>query len=610
MKKLIVILLLLSAVAFAANTKTTDLPATTDIQGTDIFYIVDGGTSSQITALNLFDIIDTFLKLDTIVADESLVNKADAVTWDSLGTFSAGINLGTSQSLVGTTAMTFGNNGQTIAIDSSDWDIGVTGIMTGIGNITSDGDITAGSLFVIGAASMSETDLEQLDGITAGTAAASKALVLDASLDIGTINILTATSFVGTLTGNADTVTTNANLTGEVTSVGNTATIVQSFLEDGGASEIAVTAGMMNTGTLASGTTFWRGDNTWATPAGAGDLLADGSVSLTADWDAGNSLYDITAVEFKGDLIGNADTVTNATLTTALTVNTGTLTLTADAGNDSVLTIGGGASSFSGTSSGTNTGGNTGDNTVATSGDSATAFFDAGTIEHEWGGLQLDISTFTGLIGISGANTTVEVDAKSELEALIADVSDFAEADGDVYTNNHDFGGADLELPQASPAAPDVDGEVEVDFTDGSLVVQMGSAHTELAASTDIVIGKMIRSFAATFIAPDAVNDVIPMKPITATEFPHGIVITEVHMVVGTDSNYTIDVENWDDFDTINGANPSINSTAYTNGNDGEVTDSTITYATIAAGQIIMLDIPATDIDWVNITVFYYEPTS
>jgi len=46
---------------------------------------------------------------------------------------------------------------------------------------------------------------------------------------------------------------------------------------------------------------------------GAGDLKADGSVPLTADWNAGNSLYDITAVEFKGALKGNADTVTTIT---------------------------------------------------------------------------------------------------------------------------------------------------------------------------------------------------------------------------------------------------------------------------------------------------------
>ena len=136
------------------------------------------------------------------------------------------------------------------------------------------------------------------------------------------------------------------------------------------------------------------GDGTcsWQTPAGAGDLLADGSVPLTADWNAGNSLYDITAVEFKGALIGNADTVTNATLTTAITVDTGTVTLTGNVANSSVLTLGAGASSVSGV----NTGGNTGDNTVATSGDSATDFFDAGEIVDARISDTLTSSTCTG----------------------------------------------------------------------------------------------------------------------------------------------------------------------------------------------------------------------
>jgi len=64
------------------------------------------------------------------------------------------------------------------------------------------------------------------------------------------------------------------------------------------------------------------------------------------------------SVGFNGALTGNADTVTNATLTTTLTVDTGTVGLTGNGANSSVLTLGAGASSISGT--------NTGDEVVAT----------------------------------------------------------------------------------------------------------------------------------------------------------------------------------------------------------------------------------------------------
>lgn len=151
-----------------------------------------------------------------------------------------------------------------------------------------------------------------------------------------------------------------------------------------------------------------------------------------------------------GTLTGNADTVTNATLTTALTVNTGTLTLTADAGNDSVVTIGGGASSLSGS--------NTGDNTVATSGDAAEDFFgenvsavtDA-TVCTDLEGTKLSITgntlnctetdsvvgAVTGLVKADGggnisaatANTDYEPALSDEdsLYSTLSDVSDFSQ---------------------------------------------------------------------------------------------------------------------------------------------------------------------------------------
>ena len=69
-----------------------------------------------------------------------------------------------------------------------------------VGNITSTGNITANGSFIIGSADLNETDLEKLDGITDGTGAASKALVLDSDRDISNIRNLTTTG-VGTFAG-------------------------------------------------------------------------------------------------------------------------------------------------------------------------------------------------------------------------------------------------------------------------------------------------------------------------------------------------------------------------------------------------------------------------
>lgn len=59
------------------------------------------------------------------------------------GTTSTGVNIGTSQAIWGTTAMTIGTGAQTVAVNSSDWDISATGNMTGIGTIATDGLVTA-----------------------------------------------------------------------------------------------------------------------------------------------------------------------------------------------------------------------------------------------------------------------------------------------------------------------------------------------------------------------------------------------------------------------------------------------------------------------------------
>lgn len=105
------------------------------------------------------------------------------------------------------------------------------------GVVAASGTITAVGSFIIGSADMAEADLEKLDGITDGTAAANKALVLDASLNIATINSLTATTLVGALTGNADTATVGTTVTitdNEATAENNPIVFVAGADPDGG----------------------------------------------------------------------------------------------------------------------------------------------------------------------------------------------------------------------------------------------------------------------------------------------------------------------------------------------------------------------------------------
>lgn len=210
----------------------------------------------------------------------------------------------------------------------------------------------------------------------------------------------------------------------------------------------------------------------------------------------------------------------------------------------------------------------------------------------------IDISTSTNLT--AGDHITLTDDD------LDVD-DDFLLNTGDVGTGDYDFGGADLELPQGQ--TPDTDGDIDLDFTDGSVVIQHGSAHAELGSATDVVVGKLIHSFSATLAMPDLLQAEIdnwPLKSIESTEFPHGIVVTDIYLKTSASSSYSLNVENWDDPTTINGSNGTIDAIATSTST--EVTEDTITYSTIAAGQIIMLDLDTDDLGWIYVSVEYYEP--
>jgi len=86
---------------------------------------------------------------------------------------------------------------------------GSASVASGLAALTASGVVTAAG-FTIGSAAIVEAELEMIDGITAGTAAASKALVLDSDKDIGTIRNITSNGTIqfgslsdGTITATA-----------------------------------------------------------------------------------------------------------------------------------------------------------------------------------------------------------------------------------------------------------------------------------------------------------------------------------------------------------------------------------------------------------------------
>jgi len=100
--------------------------------------------------------------------------------------------------------------GTTTATGSSTGNLTVADAPFAAAAITSSGVVTATG-FTIGSAVINEADLEQIDDLTAGTAVASKALVVDGNKDIGTIRNLTID---GVFTDGNYTFDTSGNVSG------------------------------------------------------------------------------------------------------------------------------------------------------------------------------------------------------------------------------------------------------------------------------------------------------------------------------------------------------------------------------------------------------------
>jgi len=194
------------------------------ISGSDTLHIVGAATfsstiaaSSSISASAFYDTtLGTAINVTGVdsATDRSLIvangTSGKAIT-GSIVTMDAAGNIDAGPTTIQALKFAAGPSGVTsIGPISGSSTLHAVGAATFSSTIAATGSVTAGSSFIIGSADLNETDLEKLDGITDGTAAGNKAVVLDASKNIATIGTLgcgaitsTGASTYGSLSGGA-----------------------------------------------------------------------------------------------------------------------------------------------------------------------------------------------------------------------------------------------------------------------------------------------------------------------------------------------------------------------------------------------------------------------
>lgn len=298
---------------------------------------------------------------------------------------------------------------------------------------------------------------------------------------------------------------------------------------------------------------------------GTGDLLADGTVPLTANWDAGN--FDITLKSLTGD-----GTIEGATITEGgQAVWNASETDILDSGHYIANSIDNEHINWADID-------NLGDEGAVTLAATTTALATARTIA----GVSFDGTgniaiASTGLSDTAALLYETELDDFSELDGQISDKSLVNMADGATWLGVHTFGGATTVIPWKvnTTAAPTVEGQAIWESDTDELTVGDGSVSVVIAAKNNTVFCFNIHDI-------DSGMDDIKMP------FPRAVTITKVTAFVTGGTNvvgrlYEVDGDG-DDSDAV-----GVESSDWTF-TTGETEDSSFNNATFDAGDYIQWD--------------------
>ena len=284
-----------TAINIAADSGSTDGVSTEET------ITFEGGTGIDTTVTNnkISYAIDSTVA--TLTGSQTLSNKTLAspifTTQFSIG--SAVISEAELETIDGITAGTAAAS-KAVVLDANR-DIGT------VRNLTSDGTVTAAG-FTIGSATMVETDLEQVEDITAGTAAASKALVVDANKDIGTIrNITSNGSFSaasGTFTGNI--------VIGNGAYIGSTSDTDAIQIEADGDVVLSQALAVSGSHTVTGTTTMNGAVNIGNASADAVAIAGTATFTPSADFDGGFTVASSQTIDMGGNQITNVADPTQA----------------------------------------------------------------------------------------------------------------------------------------------------------------------------------------------------------------------------------------------------------------------------------------------------------